>query len=83
VSSFKIKGDTKGVEFYISDGKFMYSQVKSVCSVDDYSKINILKLKQELKMLNDTSKKLKVERLFYLPIPFDNTGIKLSFIGKT
>jgi hypothetical protein len=50
------------VEFYLSNEKIIYSQVKSICRVDGYPN-NILKLKQGLKILNDTSKKREVERL--------------------
>jgi len=73
-SKIRVEGSKQDIEITLNNGKKIYSQVKSVNDVENYSNV-LTKLQEALKTLNDVSSEPNIESLIYLtnsPNPFNS-----------
>jgi hypothetical protein len=73
-SKIRVEGAKQDIEITLNNGNKIYSQVKSVNDIEDYSNV-LTKLKEALKTLNDVSNEPNIESLIYLtnsPNPFNS-----------
>ncbi|MDR3256628.1 MAG: hypothetical protein LBT18_03120 [Endomicrobium sp.] len=85
-SSVKVEGQTEDIELNLSNGRIIYSQVKSVNNIDNTSN-NISKLTESIRTLNNavSSNRNNTERLIYItnsPNPFNDKSTVAMFSRK-
>jgi hypothetical protein len=73
-SKIRVEGPKQDIEITLNNGQIIYSQVKSVNDIEDYTNV-LKKLQEALETLNNVSNEPNIESLIYLtnsPNPFNS-----------
>lgn len=86
IKSIRVEGKTEDIELYLTNGKHIFSQAKSVINPMDFSN-TIEKLTSGIETLNSAARKIAdYERLIYItnsPNPFNNVRTMGLFTNHT
>ncbi len=85
VDEIRVEGELEDIELKLKNGKYIYSQAKSVIDREDYRNVRA-KLKKALKTLSSAAKNNNYDKLIYVtnsPNPFGIIDSMQAFYGDT